>query len=169
MNRVIVILKNFSIHFSYYFHSKSVSRTQKCYSDWRILCDYFTLTKWRLSIELLNYYDSVGINMKQFPKIHYSGNYWWSKSEHLEKLSDIDNNYLSPEMYIMSHMKTNKICIYQSGVNHGNTVYDKKNYENISDSEIINNITIIPQFNEGDKICIKMCGIDLKKEPPILL
>jgi len=111
-------------YYLYYFHSKSVSRQEKYYNDWRILCDYFTLTKWRLSIELLKYYDCVGTNMKQFPKIHYSGNYWWSKSEHLNKLYDIDDKYLSPEMYIMSYMKTNKICIYQSNDTHGNTKYD---------------------------------------------
>jgi len=155
-------------YYLYYFHSKSVSRKEKCYNDWRILCDYFTLTKWRLSIELLNYYDCVGINMKQFPKMHYSGNYWWSKSEHLNKLTDIDNNYLSPEMYIMSYIKTNKICIYQSNVTHGNTDYNENIYSNISEIDLINNLTFIPQFNLGDKSCINMCGIDLTKEPNIL-
>jgi hypothetical protein len=67
-------------YYLYYIHSKSVSRNEKCYKDWRDLCDYFTINKWRLCVELLNYYDCVGTNLKNFPKKHYSGNYWWSKS-----------------------------------------------------------------------------------------
>jgi hypothetical protein len=139
-------------YYLYYIHSKSVSRNEKCYIDWRILCDHFTINKWRLSIELLTYYDCVGINLKNFPKIHFSGNYWWSKSEHLNKLQDInDNYYLSPEMYICSYSKTNKICIYNSNITHGNTEYDKGNYINKTDEDIIMNITMVPEFNEGDK------------------
>ena len=139
-------------YYLYYFHSKSVTRSEKCYNDWRKLCDYFTLTKWRLSVELLEYYDCVGINIHNFPKIHYSGNYWWSKSEHLNKLTDInDNYYLSPEMYICSYTKTNKVCIFNSNVTHGNTNYPEELYINKNDIELINNLILIPILNEGEK------------------
>ena len=156
-------------YYLYYFHSKSVSRTEQCYIDWRNLCDYFILKKWRLLIELLNYYDCVGINLKNFPKKHFSGNFWWSKSDHINKLHNINNGYLSPEMYICSHLKTNYISIYQSYINHGNTNYPETEYSNISDCDLINNINFIPDFNNGDKQCIRSCGtINSNFEPPIL-
>lgn len=156
-------------YYLYYIHSKSVTRNEECYNDWRDLCDHFTINKWRLSIELLQYYDCVGTNLKNFPKKHYSGNFWWSKSEHINKLNDINDGYLSPEMYIFSYIKTNYVSIYQSHVNHGDTNYSCNLYSNVSDNDLINNICIIPDFNPGDKKCISMCGeTDLSCEPPIL-
>ena len=153
----------------YYIHSKSVSRTEKCCTDWRNLCDYFTIYKWQLNIELLNYYDCIGTNLKNFPKKHYSGNFWWSKSDHVKKLKNINYGYLSPEMYIFSYMKTNYISIYQSFVNHGDTEHPEELYINKSDDELLNNLCLVPDFNNGDKKCISMCGeIDIMNEPPIL-
>jgi hypothetical protein len=153
----------------FYIHSKSVTRKEKCFSDWNELCIYFTINKWRLNIELLNYYDCVGINLKNYPKKHYSGNFWWAKSEHLNKLKNINNGYLSSEMYILSYLKSNYVSLYQSNVTHGNTEYDKSNYYNKSNEELINNICIIPEFNTYDKACIEFCGeINLSYEPPIL-
>jgi hypothetical protein len=145
----------------YYMHTKGVTRKEQCYIDWRNLCNYFTISKWRLSIELLNYYDCVGTNLKNFPKKHYSGNYWWSKSEHVNKLSDINDGYLSSEMYICSELKTNYISIFQSYVNHGDTCFEPDLYINISDETLIDNVCIVPDFNEGDKKCIEFCG-DIK-------
>jgi hypothetical protein len=145
-------------YYLYYMHSKSVSRNEKCYKDWRDLCDYFTITKWRLSVELLNYYDCVGINLKNFPKKHYSGNYWWSKSEHINKLNDINEGYLSPEMYICSELKTNQVSIFQSNVTHGDTNFDSHLYIKINNDKLISNTCILPDFNEGDKKTIEMCG-----------
>jgi len=156
-------------YYMYYIHSKSVTRQEACFADWTTLCNYFTINKWRLSIELLKYYDCVGVNLKNFPKKHYSGNFWWSKSEHLNKLRNINDGYLSAEMYIMSYMKTNYVSIHQSNTNHGNTVYPEFIYKNIPENELINNICIIPYFNSCDKMSIKYCGeVDLNHEPPIL-
>jgi hypothetical protein len=178
-------------YYLYYIHTKSVSRNNKCYNDWRNLCEYFTIDKWKLNIELLKYYDRVGTNLKNFPKKHYSaapsracpgcgaagvwslrktpGNFLWSKSEHLNTLKNINDGYLSPEMYICSNIKTNYISIYQSYITHGDTEYPDNLYKNLNDTHLINNICIIPDFNEVDKQVIDKCGpIDLDNEPPII-
>lgn len=156
-------------YYLYYIHSKGITRSKQCFRDWLNLCEYFTIKKWRLSVELLNYYDCVGTNLKNFPKKHYSGNFWWSKSEHINTLPNINDAYLSSEMYICSHIKTNYVSIYQSYVNHGDTEYNESIYNTINDNDLINNFCIIPDFNCGDKICIKKCG-DIKPnfEPAIL-
>jgi len=144
-------------YYLYYIHTKGITRKENCFVDWRNLCNYFTIKKWYLSVGLLKYYDCVGTNLKNFPKKHFSGNFWWSKSEHLNKLEDINDNYLSCEMYICSYLKTNYVSIYQSHVDHGGTEYPEQLYKNLTDLDIINNICIIPDYNEGDKICMKFC------------
>jgi len=155
----------------FYIHTKGVSRKDEiCYNNWRMICGYFTINKWKLNIELLNYYDCVGINLKNYPKKHFSGNFWWAKSEHLNKLQSINDGYLSPEMYVLSYIKTNCISLHQTNVNHCNTPYPPEKYIFQTDDEIINNITIIPIFNNGDdKKCINQCGnVNLENELPIL-
>jgi hypothetical protein len=61
-------------------------------------------------------------------------------------------------MYILSYIKTNYISIYESNIFHGNTEYDKNLYINKSDSDLINLINIIPEYNNYDKGCINNCG-----------
>jgi hypothetical protein len=141
-------------YYVYYIHSKSVSRNGKNYDDWRFICDYFTIEKWKLNLFLLNYYDCVGINLKFFPKIHYSGNFWWSKSSHICLLADVDNHYLSPEMYICSKKNTNFINLYSSKIRHDVEEYDKKLFINQNDEDLIKNIMNIPEFNFIDKYCL---------------
>jgi hypothetical protein len=100
----------------FYIHSKSVVGKNQYFNDSVELCNYFTINKWRLNIELLNYYDCVGTNLKNYPKKHYSGNFWWAKSEHLNKLKNINDQHLSSEMYVLSYVKTNYVSLYQSCV-----------------------------------------------------
>jgi hypothetical protein len=137
----------------YYIHSKSVTRNGQQYDDWRYICNYFTIVKWLINIELLKFYDCVGINLKFYPKIHFSGNFWWSKTEHISKINNIDNEYLSPEMFICSKNNTNYINLYKSGIRHDITTYDKNKYIYLNDNEILSNITIFPEFNLLDKYC----------------
>ena len=154
-------------YFIYYIHTKGVTRCEKWYYDWRKLCDYFTINKWRLNVELLNYYDCVGINLKNFPKKHFSGNFWWSKSEHVNKLNNINDGYLSCEMYVLSYIKTNYISIHEKFKLFNE--HPPHLYVNTSDEELLNNINKIPDFNTWDKNCINKCGdINLLTEPPIL-
>ena len=156
-------------YYLFYMHTKGVSKSGKCFDDWRNVCDYFTIYKWRLSIELLNFYDCVGTNLKNYPKKHFSGNFWWSKSEHLCKLKDINDAYISSEIYVLSYLKTNYVSLYQTYINHGDTEYPEELYNKKTDVELFYNLCIVPDFNDGDKKCINMCGeIDLNCEPPIL-
>jgi len=156
-------------YYLYYIHSKSVTRKEQCFNDWLYLCDYFTIEKWKISIELLNYYDCVGTNLKLFPKKHFSGNFWWSKSEHINTLPNINDGYLSSEMYICSNMKTNYVSIYQSYVDHGDKNFHSSIYEGFTNIDLVNNYCIIPDFNNGEKKSIKNCGdIQPNFEPAIV-
>lgn len=134
-------------YYLYYIHTKSVTRSEKSYTDWRRICEHFTINKWKLNLELLKFYDCTGIKLSNFPKKHFSGNFWWSTSENLNKLLDINDKYLSPEMYVCSNIEVNCVSLYQDFIC-GGSEYDHKIYSNKSDLEILNNISIIPDYNE---------------------
>ena len=90
-----------------------------------------------MSIKLLEKYDAVGCSLTKLPTLHFSGNFWWSKSEHLNKLPmTIGNGYLDPEMYICSHPNSKYISLSQT-TNEGSIMDEMKR----SDNEILNEIT----------------------------
>jgi len=157
-------------YYLYYMHTKGITRNTQIYNDWRILCEYITIEKWRVSLEFLEYYDCIGPLLKNFPKKHFSGNFWWTKSEHIDTLKEVNINdgYLSCEMYICSNVKTNYVSFYESNFNISNKNYPASLYNKISDIDLVNNYYIIPDFNYWDKHCIAYCGITDNNELPII-
>jgi len=92
-----------SNYYLYYFHTKAVSRSEPLFTNVRQTLNYYTFMQYQMNINLLNYYDAVGCSLSIYPKIHFSGNFWWARSDYLNKLSEpINNTYLAPEMYIGS-------------------------------------------------------------------
>ena len=88
----------------FYLHSKGVKhylkqKTENNVNDWiEYLCHY-NIFHHQTCIKYLEDYDAVGVNLQikeyEYP-LHYSGNFWWSKSSHIKKLSiinDINFNY----------------------------------------------------------------------------
>jgi hypothetical protein len=144
-------------YYVYYINSKDVTTNENCITDWTNYCNYFTINKWRLSIELLKYYDCVGVNLKKFPKNHYSGNFWWSKSEHINQLKDVGEAPLESDMYILSDLNTNYVSIFQSNTDHLTTTYPSYLYTNVPDVDLINNICIIPECNFYDMSAMINC------------
>lgn len=91
-----------------YIHTKGITKKNTHMAnnieDWRYIMEYFLISNWMECTELLNKYDTVGINQltqnNDF-KGHYSGNFWWSTAEYFNKLPDtIDDYYTAPEDYI---------------------------------------------------------------------
>ena len=81
----------------------------------------------------LNNCDTIGVNLRikidEYP-LHYSGNFWWSKSSHLCKLKLIeDNYYYSPEFWINS-IKGKYKSLWNSGKIHCYDSYPPHIYEN---------------------------------------
>lgn len=89
------------LYYIYYFHSKAVTRAiGSVFDRRRKILNYYTLTLHKLNLELLETYDAVGCSLTNWPLLHFSGNFWWSKSEHVRTLPPAGNSYLDPEMYI---------------------------------------------------------------------
>ena len=124
----------------YYFHTKGVSRYNSPYKyileSRRKILNFYTLEKFNLNIKLLQNYDTVGCSLTSWnTKLHYSGNFWWTRSTHLNMLGVVGNEYLDPEMYILS-----KKCTYISLSNKTNFITIDK-YVFRSDEEILNNLS----------------------------
>jgi hypothetical protein len=137
-----------------YVHTKGISKHDWiCVDDWRNYLSYFTIDRWKDRIENLKEYDCTGVNFKgerasylenplkwgngaHCPP-HYSGNFWWSKSSHIRKLSDInkwpiDGDYekwrLLCEMWLCQPENSRYHCAWESNVKHYGYRYTEENY-----------------------------------------
>ena len=77
-----------------YFHVKGASKNiHKPIRDWRFLLEYYNIVQYKKCIDLLDSgYDTVGIlhsegMISNWP--HYSGNFWWTNSNHIKRLPEL--------------------------------------------------------------------------------
>jgi hypothetical protein len=82
-----------------YIHHKGVRHLNNpAVLDWRKYMEYFNIEQWRICVNRLeNGWDTVGVDWKQQPTLHYSGNFWWARSDYIKKLPTwtrpIDNGF----------------------------------------------------------------------------
>ena len=88
-----------------YFHSKGVTRKNTA-SDWVQYLEYFNILNYEKCLEKLNSYDVVGTEYLSKPP-HMSGNYWWTTSNHISKLS-LHNKYANRHLFEFFILNTNK-------------------------------------------------------------
>jgi hypothetical protein len=127
-------------YYLYYLHTKGLKDkndpNEHIFASRRQILNYYTLIQYDINIKLLETYDAVGCSLTLYPKKHFSGNFWWSKSSHLQHLKNVNDKYLSPEMYILS----NDDCKYISLANDTNNILIE-NFTFPSETQIYNNLT----------------------------
>lgn len=70
-----------------YIMTKGAStQLNKPIKDWIDVMTWFNVYKYKDCLGLLNEYDSVGVDYHNLPYKHFSGNFFWTKSSHVEKL-----------------------------------------------------------------------------------
>lgn len=121
-----------------YFHTKGVKHIDnpnlyKNVKDWVDFMLYFNVYHHKKCIEVLKTYDAVGVNLNKSIKdnvpSHYSGNFWWSKSDYIKKLGPVVYyNYNAPEFWLTEKELGNFYCLWYSNVNHYHESYEKDNY-----------------------------------------
>lgn len=136
-----------------YMHTKGVSKGHPFIDDWTNLLAYFNVDRWKDRLLDLDSNDCTGVNyggnpedIKSHPAywgygkapMHYSGNFWWSKSSHIKTLihpikwapdENLARWRMMNEMWICSNSVGKYHCAYSSGVNHYVTPYPKEIYE----------------------------------------
>jgi hypothetical protein len=100
-----------------YLHSKGVTHngTNPNVKDWVQLLLHFNVHRYDECLEQLKTCDTVGINLRRTPEIHYSGNFWWSKSSYIKTLDRcIDHSYNAPEFWITDSDKGRFVSLWNS-------------------------------------------------------
>jgi hypothetical protein len=107
-----------------YLHSKGVTKPHVYpIYDWVELMLYYLIEEWRVCIEGLKQYDTVGVNLH----VHYSGNMWWTTGKHLRKIGKLHmKNYLDSEMHICK--SGSHLGLWNSGINHYFDFYPPEKY-----------------------------------------
>jgi hypothetical protein len=86
-----------------YMHAKGVTAYERClragrytefrnYFYWRKFLEWSVVERWQECNELLKNHDVVGCNFSEWPMKHFSGNYWWSKSEYIKNIAHINDD-----------------------------------------------------------------------------
>ena len=82
--------------FVLYLHSKGLSHPGNlAVRDWRRVLEYFCVEQWRGAVaELEAGADLAGVNWEEHPHPHFSGNFWWARSEYLHGLPPLQRHAL---------------------------------------------------------------------------
>lgn len=136
-----------------YVHTKGVTRTNfPPVQDWIKYLVHFNVSSWQDRVKDLIVNDCSGVNLRGYQvnfkanpllwsssriPLHYSGNFWWSKSSHIKKLPKPSNWVPSKQFFkyrIMAEMWLCQViggkyhCAWESGIDHYKTFYPEKMY-----------------------------------------
>ena len=108
------INSNSNINFLF-IHAKGVSKPNNLYvQEWRRTMEYHLITKYSNCLNLLKQYDAVGCFFRNEPKLdggkkfkictekhksNFSGNFWWTTSNHIKTLPNINIIEVKPPKY----------------------------------------------------------------------
>lgn len=111
--------------------------------DWQEMLIYFTIDKWSVCVKKLFEHDALGVNLKKMDESqlkqitttdldqtwYFSGNFWWARSEHLKKLTNVGNRFLDPTIWISNCKNKNLYSIWTTNIDHFNQLYPSDNYQ----------------------------------------
>jgi len=97
----------------YYLHTKGLrhfnTEKEKIVLKWINEMLFWNIKNWKNAVEKLQIYETYGI---YYNNCHYSGNFWWSTSKHIQKLPDIiEKYYTAPEDWVFKE-KSKYYCAY---------------------------------------------------------
>lgn len=115
-----------------YLHTKGVrhNNTNPNVLDWVNYLLHYNITNYKMCLFKLMQHDVVGVNLQLDPFVHFSGNFFWTKSSHLRNLNTLNlykPHYNAPEFWICS-IPGSYCSLYNSGVNHYHEPYPPSNY-----------------------------------------
>ena len=82
----------------WYIHTKGAQYTDLFKSEfipfvdsWRNYLEYFVIVNHEECIKKLNSYDICGTEWHQTPEPHFSGNFWWARSDYINKINPFEH------------------------------------------------------------------------------
>lgn len=126
-----------------YFHTKGITRN--CSYDmelWRNVMEYELIDKYKEVINLFNDKPlSCGVNLKAYPKYHFSGNFWWANVKYLKNL--VQPKLIIDDIYVSMGI-TNR-HYYEFWISHFNESDFRNNMKNLKTYNV--NYNVFNEFN----------------------
>jgi len=131
LNKIISFSEQNPGDFVLYVHTKGVSHSDTYHelNDWIDMMLYFLIDSF--AIEMLYSFETVGCNFNEKPHPHFSGNFWWARTDYLKKLKSIPeiNVDRNSGEYLLHSMNPSYYSLHNSNVNHYHSRYQKNRYQ----------------------------------------
>jgi hypothetical protein len=113
-----------------YLHTKGVRRPGNInVASWTNYLSHFNIDRWSECCTLLSENDCVGVNLLPEPKLHYSGNFWWSRASYIRTLKPcVQDTYYAPEFWLCS-AEGKKVALWNSKCPHYLVPYSETEYK----------------------------------------
>jgi hypothetical protein len=108
----------------WYMHGKGVSHPleRERMEDWREFMEYFAIERYPLCLRALEVSDLCGVNWTTRRAPHFSGNFWWARSDYIRTLpspATLDqSDRWQAEWWVGSNPSARVVCFSDSGVDH---------------------------------------------------
>jgi hypothetical protein len=132
-----------------YLHSKGVTfgtnyrpdttdHQVQCVASWKNYMEYFTIDRHERCLYMLNEHDLCGVELTTYPRLHYSGNFWWANSPYVRTLQKFDSTrctipHSNPErvyceFWIADTQLVRAANLHYYGSSMYNNIYSEHNY-----------------------------------------
>ncbi len=123
-----------------YIHTKNIGKQLNiCIEDQIKYMLYFLVSRWKDCVNLLNSTNnnSCGVDLRIEPSLHYSGNFWWAKSNYIKRLpppiqfSNLNaypnklNSLRHNQEFWICYLKQNHYSLWDCGI----SVYERHLHE----------------------------------------
>lgn len=121
-----------------YVHTNGAYNRNACIDSLRRYMCYFNFYKYKDCVDSLDFYDCCGVDFRELPQPHFSGNVWWANSKYLRTLIHPEKMYssLTPrhrcEFWPCSGNNVTYKSFFDSGVdvfNRHNFLIERESYE----------------------------------------
>ena len=110
-----------------YIHTKGIRHfpgaspaTFRAVNSWRHFLEWGTIDRWRDGIGNLQTVDVVGVNFRDKPWPHFSGNFWWASASYVRSLPAPDERMLNLERVLDVDDATLERTNYERWIGIGN-------------------------------------------------
>jgi len=120
-----------------YLHSKGVTKIgNEHVQSWIDYMEHFCITKYQDCLKVLESNDTCGVNLRKDPMLHYSGNFWWTKSSYLRTLerydchksSGVKDERLYCEFWLLDNPKAIPFTLHQNDLDFYYQSYPREKY-----------------------------------------
>lgn len=128
----------------YYVHTKGVFHNSPCVVDWRRLMEHFVILRHDRCLQKLSTNDICGVNWHEEPWPHFSGNFWWARSDYTAALPSVANWRLGQhwsddrhicERWIGMASRRRVFCAHSSGIDHYEERYPRSRYTAVCEAD----------------------------------